>query len=48
MLRGNMISNIKWSKVDILYISGASCGYSGKQEGASLTLLDGRKIINGF
>ena len=48
MLKENMISNIKWSKVGILHISGVSCGYSGKQEGASVTLLDGQKIINGF
>ena len=48
MLKGNMISNILWSKVDAFYISGVSCGYSGKQEGASVTLLDGRKIIDVF
>jgi hypothetical protein len=41
MLKENIISNIKWSKVDIFYIFGISCGCSGKQEGALVALLDG-------
>jgi hypothetical protein len=48
MLKENIISNIKWSKVDIFYIFGISCGCSGKQEGASVTLLDDLKTINVF
>ena len=48
MLKENVTSNIKWSKVDIFYMFGVWCGYSGKHEGASVTLLDGRKTINVF
>jgi hypothetical protein len=43
MLKENIISNIKWSKVDIIYTFWVLWGYSGKQKGASVTLLEGRK-----